>query len=1377
MAGKNIKVALQITADLNQARLAIQGLNHDLSRITGGMHDLRTSQTTISRSIADTNAGVQRLSSNFNQQNQAIRQLIATTAAYFSVNKLMNEADGYTSLHNRLKIVTEVQNNAAQSQINLKTALGDTLKIAQSAAADWGGVSSIYDKIYKNSERLNLSQKQVASITETVTKSISNSGSSAQAASAALYQLGQSFDKGSLNGDEFVSISENAGYVMDVLAKGLGVTRAELRQMSTDGKLTTDAMVQAFTNMYDKVNQAYGSTQTTIGGGWTMVSNALKQYVGTTDQGIGATKVLVNALSGVANNFSEIINIIGLAAWGLFTQKLIAQATAMKAQIILAQTNRTALLAEMQATVTATTAEVSRTHALMQLTQWKLADARADMARMSGMQRLTFMQQVVLPLERQLTAATATHTAAQAAQTTATNALAAAKSRLAIAGRAVLGFFGGPLGLLITGLSVASMYLMMRDSSKDAEASLDDQAKTVAELAEEYKKLEVTQQRVLLREVIAQTEELTDAYKEQKNELLGLVDAIRHTSNVSDESKKKAEALFEQYRKGEITAGKLATGINSLKDVSNTLKGSIDKQAVSANKAASELNKKNQVVSAYGGQVSSATILTDSMGESLKTVGANAETSAGQVSLLTKAHKELLESAQNNTFSLQYEIGQRKDGVSPALASANAKTLEKLNADPNSTQTYFRVPDDLARANAQEVAAQKELDAINERQKKREEAITKEKEKQAKLAATQKIISATSNEQTKNMLMVYQALSKAGLPDQMARYFTSEVGREGNFASKYLFGSHSDHNNQAINTGMLSWQKIRSTNLTAFLKSKGVLNEKGGIKQTQAALDAQAEFLVNELFNTKEYSQSKNAVLSGKSYKQLQQTVGNNFVGWDIKGSKLSNKQVSDAIARMDGHYNKLNSLLGTDPTEALAAVNKIIQIGDDFQDIQEKQDQNRISIRASLFTEEERQEQEHQQKLKDIRGAGFSDTELAELTAKENQRYEDVLSKRPEILKRVNDSIEQLNQSFLQSSGRGLEADIQQAAEKYKQLQSDLSTLMLNETDSTKQQQYKSMLVRIDFIVDKEQLTLRFNDAMQRLEQLQSLRQQRQDTLKLQFESGQIAQPQYAQGLKAIDFEMQPQLLKLVDTARDLAAKLDDAFSVAKIENFAASLTQVDLESKKFLPTLDQIQEKIAGGMTDAIMSWVDGTQSASDAFRQFAADFLREIAQMILKQMIFNAVKAASSFMGYADGGLVTGFSTGGYTGAGGKYQEAGIVHKDEFVIRKESTSQAGAKEFLTYFNRYGMAALHNFKGYADGGLVAAPAINVPNIQAPQLTNPTEQIANSTSFSANQQFLLVDDPSRLSDYMRSGEGQETLVVMMSRDPAKFKAALKIGN
>lgn len=210
-------------------------------------------------------------------------------------------------------------------------------------------------------------------------------------------------------------------------------------------------------------------------------------------------------------------------------------------------------------------------------------------------------------------------------------------------------------------------------------------------------------------------------------------------------------------------------------------------------------------------------------------------------------------------------------------------------------------------------------------------------------------------------------------------------------------------------------------------------------------------------------------------------------------------------------------------------------------------------------------------------------------------------------------------------------------------------------------------------------------------------------------------------------------------------------------------------------MPTLEQIEERIANGMADAIMAWADGTKSANQAFREFASNFLREIAQMILKQMIFNAVKAASaSFGGFAEGGF-TGFSSGGYTGAGGKYDYAGIVHKGEVVW-----SQADIKAWGGVANVEAMRK-RRIQGYADGGVVASPALQIPSIQmpsiqAPQLNDNAAQIAQSTSFNANQNFYLVDDPKRILDTLNSNEGQENLVIMMSRDPSKFKSALKIG-
>ncbi|MEN3968225.1 transglycosylase SLT domain-containing protein [Acinetobacter sp. BWR-L5] len=896
---------------------------------------------------------------------------------------------------------------------------------------------------------------------------------------------------------------------------------------------------------------------------------------------------------------------------------------------------------------------------------------------------------------------------------------------------------GGLPGLAIAAAGVAASFLLMPSSSDEATDSLEDQSKSVTDLAEEYKKLEATQQRVLLREAIAQTEKLTVAYREQKNELLGLVDSIRHSSDVSDESKKKAEALFEQYRQGKISAGQLATGINGLKDVSDSLKGSIDKQAGSTNKAAAELNKKNQVVSAYGGQVASATILTDGMGESLKNVGSNADSAATKVKGLGKAYDDYVAKLSTATMDNKMIAGSMQSGVSEQEARMRQELLNAKNADPKATQTYGALtPAEIASIKSS-ISAEENVKNIVEQRKKQEEAATKEKEKQKKISEQTASINKTVLAQSKQY--DYAAKEKArGLPNGLL-YAVSTQESGGNPNARSPAGAKG------------AFQFMPKTADRFGLSDRTNVN---------ASADAAAKYLefLWEKFNgdldkvIMAYNAGEGNVQSGKAY------------GF---------KETQDYLVKVKRNLAAIN---GLNDENAQANLSKMVAAENELQKQQVQQEQNRISLRESYYSDEEKALSEHNKRISDLNKAGYSDTELKALLEKENQRYEDVLSKRPEILKRVQDSLTSLNESFLRSSDNGLQADLNAVDEKWKQPKADLASLMMSEPDPLQANEYQQMLVKIDFVIDQEKLTLQFNDAMKQLEELQSLRSQRQENLKIQNDAGQISRFQYSDGLDAIDAEMLPTMQTLADQAKVLAENLGDAFSVAKIENFTASLANVDTESKKFLPTLGQIEEKIAGGMTDAIMAWADGTQSAGDAFKQFASDFLREIAQMILKQMIFNAIKAASSAMGYSDGGLVTGFARGGYTGAGGKFQTAGFVHKDEFVIRKESTSQPGAKEFLWSFNQNGMEALNKFKGYADGGLVDAPNITVPDIQAPKLNDPTAQIASATSFNANQNFYLVDDPARILDVLKSGASQENLVVMMSRDPAKFKSALKIG-
>lgn len=76
-------------------------------------------------------------------------------------------------------------------------------------------------------------------------------------------------------------------------------------------------------------------------------------------------------------------------------------------------------------------------------------------------------------------------------------------------------------------------------------------------------------------------------------------------------------------------------------------------------------------------------------------------------------------------------------------------------------------------------------------------------------------------------------------------------------------------------------------------------------------------------------------------------------------------------------------------------------------------------------------------------------------------------------------------------------------------------------------------------------------------------------------------------------------------------------------------------------------------------------------------------------------------------ASGGIGL-FDKGGYTGAGGKYTPAGIVHKGEYVFDAAATS------------RIGVPTLERLRGYASGGLVGAP-------RAPRLNSRSSPAANN--------------------------------------------------
>lgn len=141
---------------------------------------------------------------------------------------------------------------------------------------------------------------------------------------------------------------------------------------------------------------------------------------------------------------------------------------------------------------------------------------------------------------------------------------------------------------------------------------------------------------------------------------------------------------------------------------------------------------------------------------------------------------------------------------------------------------------------------------------------------------------------------------------------------------------------------------------------------------------------------------------------------------------------------------------------------------------------------------------------------------------------------------------------------------------------------------------------------------------------------------------------------------------------------------------------------------TYDAVKNVASSTLTGLSDMLTELMTTGTASVKEFGKSMLKMILQITNQLLVAYAVQAA---MGWINGGAKapaagqsfavpsyrpTGFDSGGYTGAGGKYEPAGIVHKDEFVFTKEATRRIGVDNLYRLMNN------GNLGRYATGGLV---------------------------------------------------------------------------
>jgi hypothetical protein len=149
-----------------------------------------------------------------------------------------------------------------------------------------------------------------------------------------------------------------------------------------------------------------------------------------------------------------------------------------------------------------------------------------------------------------------------------------------------------------------------------------------------------------------------------------------------------------------------------------------------------------------------------------------------------------------------------------------------------------------------------------------------------------------------------------------------------------------------------------------------------------------------------------------------------------------------------------------------------------------------------------------------------------------------------------------------------------------------------------------------------------------------------------------------------------------------------------AEITALIRETAALDKAQAEAAATFDFYQSTFSGFWTSAISSIRSGT-SAWQSFGNSAVSALNKIADRALglaADQIFSMLFGGFSAGGYVGTPLAS-FAAGGFTGAGGKYAPAGVVHRGEYVFDQDAVRRIGVGN---------LEMLRQGPGYADGGYV---------------------------------------------------------------------------
>ena len=344
-------LVLQMSADLRRFEKSMAGMRATADkRLSEVEKRALQADRRLSKTMGDAGRNmVSSLKSN-------LSGLAPVLAGAFSTAAILNYADSYTALQNRLKA-------AGLEGAALKRVEDSLYESANRNGVAVAATAELYQRAAMARSNLGASEEQLLALVSGTSAALKLQGTSANEASGALLQLGQILGGQKVQAEEYNSLIDQLPVLLQAAADGSGRFGGQISTLTAqvkDGKVTTQEFFAALLKGLGDVETRAASATPTVGAAFQTLNNEIGRYVGQTDQGLSATQRMAQGIVALADNLETVVLVVGAVATivgGRFVLAMTAGSGAMIANGIAAarlSAFQTAMTASMTGTTTAT---------------------------------------------------------------------------------------------------------------------------------------------------------------------------------------------------------------------------------------------------------------------------------------------------------------------------------------------------------------------------------------------------------------------------------------------------------------------------------------------------------------------------------------------------------------------------------------------------------------------------------------------------------------------------------------------------------------------------------------------------------------------------------------------------------------------------------------------------------------------------------------------------------------------------------------------------------------------------------------------------------------------------------------------------------------